>query len=199
MRTSVPDHGGSARQLGPVTRIGAATVVLGVVCYLVGWRLGWIELMVATAGCLVALAVAVPFIIGPVNLELTRTVEPDRVMVGEPAGAVLSVVNPGRRRTRAIGIDEVIGGTVVPVSVPALAPGGDHTTVYRLPTDRRAKVQVGPAVVARTDPLGLLRRQVSQAPADHVVGPPAVGARGTAPVRVRQGPRRSDERRLTRR
>ena len=52
-----------------MTRIGAATVVLGVVCYLVGWRLGWIELMVATAGCLVALAVAVPFIIGPVDLS----------------------------------------------------------------------------------------------------------------------------------
>lgn len=155
----------ATRQIGPVTRIGSATVVLGVVCYVVGWRLGWIELMVATAGCLVALAVAVPFIVGRVALELTRIVEPDRVMVGEPAGAVLSVVNPGRRRTRAIGIDEVIGGTVVPVAVPSLAPGGDHTTVYRLPTDRRAKVQVGPAEVARTDPLGLLRRKVSQAPA----------------------------------
>jgi uncharacterized protein (DUF58 family) len=153
------------RQLGPVTRIGAATIILGAVCYVVGWRLGWIELMVATAGCLVALAVAVPFIVGRVSLQLTRVVEPDRVMVGEPAGAVLSVVNPGRRRTRPIGIDEVIGGTVVPVAVPGLAPGDDHTTVYRLPTDRRAKVQVGPAEVARTDPLGLLRRQVSQAPA----------------------------------
>ena len=59
----------------------------------------------------------------------------------------------------------MIGDTVVPVAVPGLPPGGDHTTVYRLPTDRRAKVQVGPAEVARTDPLGLLRRQVSQAPA----------------------------------
>jgi uncharacterized protein (DUF58 family) len=155
----------ATRQLGPVTRIGAATVVLGVVCYVVGWRLGWIELMVATAGCLVALAVAVPFIVGRVALELTRTVEPDRVVVGEPAGAVLSVVNPGRMRTRAIGIDEVIGGTVVPIAVPGLAPGGDHSAVYRLPTDRRAKVQVGPAEVARSDPLGLLRRKVSQAPA----------------------------------
>ena len=184
------------RQLGPVTRIGAATVVLGVVCYVVGWRLGWIELMVATAGCLVALAVAVPFVIGPVALQLTRTVEPDRVMVGEPAGAVLSAVNPGRRRTRAIGIDEVIGGTVVPVAVPGLPPGGDHTTVYRLPTDRRAKVQVGPAEVARTDPLGLLRRQVSQAPATTLWVHPRWALVGAPSVGVRQGPRRSDERRL---
>ena len=51
-----------------------------------------------------------PFVVGPVAWSSTRTVvDPDRVMVGEPAGAVLSVAQPGptadavdrRRRARS--------------------------------------------------------------------------------------------------
>ena len=40
--------------LGPVTRIGAATIVLGAVCYVVGWRLGWIVSLLTALGLLAA-------------------------------------------------------------------------------------------------------------------------------------------------
>jgi len=86
-------------------------------------------------------------------------------MVGEPAGALLTARNTGRRPTRSIVVDEHLGDTVLPVVVPTLAPGADHRSFYQLPTDRRAKLRVGPAEVARADPLGLLRRLVGHAPA----------------------------------
>ena len=53
-----------AARLGPFTITGAIVALLGVVCYVVGWQLGWIELMVVAAGCLVALLIAVAFVVG---------------------------------------------------------------------------------------------------------------------------------------
>ena len=154
-----------AARLGPFTITGAIVAVLGVGCYLAGWQLGWIELMVVAAGCLAALAIAVAFVVGRLAIQIDRDVDPDRVMVGEPAGALLTARNPGRRPTRSIVVDEHIGPNIVPVTVPTLAPGGEHRTFYQLPTNRRSRVRIGPAEVVRADPLGLLRRRVGHAPA----------------------------------
>ena len=154
-----------AARLGPFTITGAIVAVLGVGCYVAGWQLGWIELMVVAAGCLAALAIAVAFVVGRLAIQIDRDVDPDRVMVGEPAGALLTARNPGRRPTRSIVVDEHIGPNIVPVTVPTLAPGGKHRTFYQLPTNRRSRVRIGPAEVVRADPLGLLRRRVGHAPA----------------------------------
>jgi len=154
-----------AARLGPFTITGAIVAVLGVGCYVAGWQLGWIELMVVAAGCLAALAIAVAFVVGRLAIQIDRDVDPDRVMVGEPAGALLTARNPGRRPTRSIVVDEHIGPNIVPVTVPTLAPGGEHRTFYQLPTNRRSRVRIGPAEVVRADPLGLLRRRVGHAPA----------------------------------
>jgi uncharacterized protein (DUF58 family) len=152
-------------RLGPFTVSGALVAILGVGCYVVGWRLGWIELMVVAAGCLAAMLIAIGFVIGRLAIDVDRTIDPSRVMVGEPAGALLTARNPGRRPTRSIVVDEHIGASVLPVSVPTLRPLGEHQSFYQLPTDRRAKVTIGPAEVVRGDPLGLLRRRVGHAPA----------------------------------
>ena len=154
-----------AAWLGPFTVAGAIVAVLGVACYLAGWQLGWIELMVVAAGCGAALLIAVGFVVGRLAIDVERSVDPARVMVGEPAGALLTASNPGRRPTRSIVVDEHIGATIVPITVPSLAPGGEHQTFYQLPTDRRARVSIGPAEVVRADPLRLLRRRVGHAPA----------------------------------
>ena len=154
-----------AARLGPFTITGAIVAVLGIGCYVAGWQLGWIELMVVAAGCLAALAIAVAFVVGRLAIQIDRDVDPDRVMVGEPAGALLTARNPGRRPTRSIVVDEHIGPNIVPVTVPTLAPGGEHRTFYQLPTNRRSRVRIGPAEVVRADPLGLLRRRVGHAPA----------------------------------
>lgn len=151
--------------LGPFTVAGAVVAALGVLCYVLGWQLGWIELMVVAAGCLAALLIATCFVIGRLAIHIERDVDPERVMVGEPAGALLTARNTGRRPTRSIVVDEHLGDTVLPVVVPTLGPGADHRSFYQLPTERRAKLQVGPAEVARADPLGLLRRLVGHAPA----------------------------------
>lgn len=160
---SVPDR------RPPLTVVGWSTLTLGIVSYLVGWRLGWIELMVVAAACATALALALPFVLGRIALDVQRSVEPERVMVGEPAIATLVVSNPARRRTRPVTIEDHRSTTgsdaVVAIDVPGLGPAGVHTAISPLPTARRAAVTVGPGRIARADPLGMFRRHAAQAPA----------------------------------
>ena len=80
----------------PLTASGWTIAVLAVVAYAGGWILGWVELMVVAAGCLLVLLVALPFVIGRLQLDVERTLEPERVTVGDRAVAVMRVTNPKR-------------------------------------------------------------------------------------------------------
>lgn len=168
---------GLARRV-PATAFGVIVAVVGLGCWLVGWQLGWIELMVVAAGCLVALALAVPFVIGRSRLELRRALHPPRAMVGEPCVARLTARNGSRSPMRAVRVVEsttvpqpglVVGGRQrsrrIELDVPRLGPGESHVVEYDLPTARRGAFDVGPAVVSRADPAGLLSREVAHTPA----------------------------------
>ncbi len=65
------------RRAIPLTASGWTVLVLAVVAYVAGWLLGWVELLVVAAGCLIVLAVALPFVIGRLALDVERTLEPD--------------------------------------------------------------------------------------------------------------------------
>jgi len=154
------------RDLLPLTAAGLLVSGLGVVGYIAGWTLGWVELMVVAAGCILALASAAPFVIGRIKLDVARTLQPARVMVGETSVAVLDIVNPGTAPIRPRIIEDAVADKHVRVEVPGLSGGDRHQTVYNLPTAARGVIKVGPAVVARQDPLHLMRREVRQADAD---------------------------------
>ena len=145
----------------PLTPAGMVALVIGAVSYLAGWRLGWIELMVVAAGCGLALVVAVPWVVGRVHVEVRREIAPVRVTVGQPAESIVTVTNTGR--VPAIGriLDEKINGRPWSIPIPALHGGQSTRHTVQLPTDRRAVVEVGPAVLAKADPIGLMRREVA--------------------------------------
>lgn len=144
------------------TTAGVIVAALGTVAYVGGWRLGWVELMVVAGGCLVAVAVATPFVIGKIKLDVVRALEPDRVMVGEPARAVLDITNPGKVGIRRRVLEDSIDSVPFPIAVGPLSAGERMHAVYDLPTTQRGVVAIGPAVIARQDPLQLLRREVRQ-------------------------------------
>ena len=146
-----------------LTVAGIAVAVLGAVAYVAGWQLGWVELMVIAAGCAVALLVAVPFVVSRSRISLRRTIAPDRVMAGEPAAARLVARNEHRLPSRSMTVEDMIGGRSRLLEVPHLGAHETHEQTYDLPTGRRGILQVGPAVITRSDPLGLLRRHVSHA------------------------------------
>jgi len=159
------------RRLVPATGFGLVVAGVGLTCWVVGWQLGWVELMVVAAGCLVALVLAIPFVIGRSRLDLQRSLHPQRVMVGERCVARLTARNTSHTPMRAVRVVEhttaplnaLASGTSrrVELDVPRLHGGESHVVEYELPTVRRGAFEVGPAVVNRSYPAGVLGREVA--------------------------------------
>ena len=146
----------------PLTASGWTVLVLGVVAYLAGWRLGWVELMVVAAGCLIVLVLAIPFVVGRLALDVRRSLEPDRVTVGDRSVAVVTVLNPRRTPISSRTIEDHVGRRPLRLDIPPLGPGRGTEAVYTLPTARRGVITVGPALIVKSDLLGLMRREIVQ-------------------------------------
>jgi len=54
------------------------------------------------------------------------------------------------------------------VDVPGLAPGSESQAIKTLPTERRGVIQVGPAELVKSDPLGLMRRYLGRSTAEEL-------------------------------
>ncbi len=156
-------------RLAPVTRTlrpawrmltpaGRAALVVAVAAWLLGLRLGWQELFLVAACCVIALLIAVGFVTGRPALDVVIELDPQRVRVGTPAAGRLVATNKSRARMRALAVEVPVGLGRALFPVPSLAPGASHDELFVVPTGRRAVIAVGPPTAVRTDPLGLLRR-----------------------------------------
>jgi uncharacterized protein (DUF58 family) len=170
------------RRAIPLTASGWTVAVLAVVAYAGGWLLGWVELMVVAAGCLLVLAIALPFVIGRLQLDVVRTLEPERVTAGDRAVAVMRVTNPKRTPISSRTIEEHIGSRPVRLDIPPLGPGRATEAVYPLPTQRRGIVPVGPALIVKSDLLNLMRREIAQTDVQTLWVHPRVTALAPLPV-----------------
>ncbi|WP_067806713.1 DUF58 domain-containing protein [Actinomadura formosensis] len=140
-----------------LTPLGWGTAAVSVPLYAAGWWLGYPEpAMLALAG-LAAVAGALLWTLPKPSLDVRREIAPVRVERGEPAVAVLHVVNGGRA-VRGLSARDAAGPADIAVDIPRLRPGGRRTVTYRLPTARRGEIPVGPLRLVRADPLRLARR-----------------------------------------
>jgi len=157
---------------GLTTPAGRSVLLVGVAAWILGVRLGWQELLLVAACCLIALVIAVGFVVGRPSLDIVIELSPPRVRVGEPAAGRLVAANRSRGRLRAVGVEVPVGRGVATFQLPSLAPGASHDELFVVPTDRRAVIPIGPPSAVRTDPLGLLRREgVEQAAVELFVHP----------------------------
>lgn len=165
---SGPDQSGStfsrsidqASRLVPLTASGWIVLLVGVATFAAGLWLGWIELFVISAGCLIALLAAIPFLLGRTRLTLERHLDPDRVTAGESSYATFTVTNELNRPTPPRRIHDHVDGRARPIDVPALTGGNQWATSWRLPTQRRGVHRIGPARVTMADPFRLMLREV---------------------------------------
>lgn len=141
--------------------VGAAVALVGA-----GRLFGVVELFVvgmaaaALAGaCLGAVNVA------RMRLAVSRHVTPERVYAGTPSRVELTIRNDGERPTRVLRLQEPVTGTRgADVLVGPLDPGESSRAAYRLPTERRGIVEVGPLEIVVTDPFGLAASTTVAAP-----------------------------------
>jgi len=129
---------------------GAALAVLGAIA-------GWAELAILGAAAVLAVVIALSFLLVRPRVEVVREIEPDRVTAGGLAFGRVKVFNKGRRRSFAFVARERFGDGFVDVAIPRLQAGGRKSTLYRLPASTRGLVPVGPLLIGRGDPLGLVR------------------------------------------
>lgn len=92
------------------------------------------------------------------RIDVTRELHPPRVHAGSPSRVDLRVENAGRRRTPVLGLRDAVSGTRgANLLVGPLTKGEVERAAYRLPTDRRGILQIGPLRVVLTDPFNIAR------------------------------------------
>ena len=145
--------------LSPVlTRPGLATAVTGVVLAVGGAVLGYREVLALGAVLLAAVLIAVAAVLGRLDAVVRRAVSPARVTRGDVALGEITLSSASGRGMRPTTAVDLVAGTPVPVPLPRLAQGTQVRRSYRLPTDRRGEVQLGPLRIQRRDGLGLASR-----------------------------------------
>jgi uncharacterized protein (DUF58 family) len=145
---------------GVVTSLGWAVVAGAIVALAVGYTWGWIEFIAIGWGLALLVAAASVWLIGRGASTIELVLPTPRVVVGELAEARLIAANPGRRRFGGVQLEVPVGTRVIERVLPGLPRGGAFDEQFRIPTDRRGVVTVGPARTVRADPIGLMRREI---------------------------------------
>jgi uncharacterized protein (DUF58 family) len=100
------------------------------------------------------------------DLEVGRTVHPPRVHVGNTSRVELGVFNLRAVSTPVLRMHDPVSGTRgADLLLPPLPRRSRTTAAYRLPTERRGVVKIGPLRVVVGDPFGLATTSTEGAPA----------------------------------
>lgn len=148
-----------------ITRPGWLVTIGSIVCIVVARLLGSLELFLLGVIGLAVMAFAVGFVWARrLRLEVSRQIIPARVHAGTQSRVDLSIVNRGTRRTPVLRLRDAVAGTRgANLLIGPLDPGAGARASYRLPTERRGIVEIGPMQLMVTDPFGLAQSTVTGA------------------------------------
>jgi uncharacterized protein (DUF58 family) len=149
-----------ARLAAVITPLGWVMLAVIPLALGFGYGLGWVELVaVGWAGVVLAIIAAL-YLIGRSPFRVALDLVHRRVVVGEAATGVVTLVNPGRRRTAGVKVEIPVGPGLAEIPMPALRGGEEFAHEFVIPTARRGLVPVGPVRTVRADPIGLVRREL---------------------------------------
>jgi uncharacterized protein (DUF58 family) len=140
-----------------LTKQGWLVTIGGLVLVAGGRVLGVLELFIlgASAAALVLFSI-IAVSLARLRLNVDRNVTPPRVYAGSPSRVELSVRNDGTRTTPVVRMfDPVTGTRGADLMLGPLEPGVTARAAYRLPTEKRGIVEIGPLEVIVTDPFGV--------------------------------------------
>ncbi|WP_152192843.1 DUF58 domain-containing protein [Georgenia satyanarayanai] len=159
-RTRAPRLG-IGRAAKAVSVAGWAVLAVGLLAWVAGRRLGWVELVVLGATLVTTFVAALVFTLGRHPYEVSLRLSDRRVVVGERAMAGVTVRNAAAHPVLPARVELPVGAAEVGFHLPGLGAGEDHEEIFAIPTSRRSVIQVGPVRTVRGDPLGLMRRGVA--------------------------------------
>jgi uncharacterized protein (DUF58 family) len=142
-----------------ITGRGIGILIVGAVLLAAGALFGYPEVGAVGATGIVAVGLSLAAGMVRPRLDVHRSVDPDRVMRGDPCAVDLRIRNErGWGALTVVGEDQC-GGRTVPIPLVRLRPGVATEVSYPVPTQRRGVVALGPLRVGRRDPFGLARVQ----------------------------------------
>lgn len=145
----------------PLTGLGRALLVLAAVAWPAGVLLGWTELLILAAACLLLIAVGLVWTLRPPALDVALALGSERVVAGETAAATVTATNPTGRTIGATRLVVPVGDGATTYRTGRVAPGASWQDTFVVPTARRGVIDLGPAGAVRGDPLGVARRERS--------------------------------------
>jgi uncharacterized protein (DUF58 family) len=149
-----------------LTRQGWMFLGAGVLLVAGGRTFGRLELYVMGAGAWAIVLVAVTIVVlARLRLAVGRDLTPRRVYAGTTSRVELTLRNDSERRTPVLRVFDPVSGTRgADLLVAPLPPEAVARAAYRLPTERRGIVVVGPLEVVVSDPFGLAESATIAAP-----------------------------------
>lgn len=138
---------------------GWVTAGAGVLSLTLGLLFGWRECTVAGLLATATLLLSLLFTVGRPRLEVWIQLTDRSVVVGEEAYGLLHVRNASTRRHWGSRLDLPIGSATASFTLPPLRGGEAVTQRFRVPTQRRGLVKVGPAHSVQGDPFSLTGRE----------------------------------------
>jgi uncharacterized protein (DUF58 family) len=138
--------------------------------------LGIAELYVFGGVTLALVVVAIGYVrLIRLDLQVDRTVHPSHVHAGQLSRVEVRIRNVRGVPTPVLRLRDPVSGTAgADLLVPPLDQGAVSTASYRLPTDRRGIIKVGPLRVVVGDPFGLAQANTTAAPQVEVTVYPVV-------------------------
>ena len=116
--------------------------------------------MIAAAAAFLLLA-SIPFLLISAGLEVRLELDRDRVVAGSEVAGRLHIRNGASRISPPAVVDVPVGDGLVEAEIPLLLGSADHVQPITIAAPRRGIIEVGPMTIARGDPIGVLRREVS--------------------------------------
>lgn len=142
-----------------VTLLGRWIAALVALSLLLGYLLGWAELVAIGWAGLVLTLVASLYLLGRNAYRVQLVMTADRVVVGERVPGRVTVENASHRRVPGVRVEVPVGAGVAEFLTPSLARGSATGDEFIVPTVRRGVIRIGPVHLVRGDPLGLFRRE----------------------------------------
>jgi uncharacterized protein (DUF58 family) len=149
-----------------LTRQGWLVAIGAVALIATGRLLGVLELFVLGSAAAALVIGCVIFVsISRLDLEVGRDLHPARVHAGSPSRVELRILNMRAASTPVLRLRDPVSGTRgADLLLPPLGRREAATAAYRLPTERRGIIAIGPLEVIVSDPFGLTSVATPAAP-----------------------------------
>ncbi|WP_053387162.1 DUF58 domain-containing protein [Leucobacter japonicus] len=144
-----------------ITPTGYFVIAVAVVSAILGATLGWVEAWFVAIGFAVLLLIGLPFLIGSRTYLIRIAVDRLRVMAGGEVALHVEVENSSARPALPATAELPVGEALREIPIPFIGPRGTAVVPVGIPAVSRGVIEVGPLTLARRDPLGLVRREIT--------------------------------------